>query len=305
MALIFYDEKPVCNYIGKCYNVSVSWQSDAEGGKYVLHEVFDIKTQGSLQGARLITYIQTYNENYLVKERPCILIMPGGGYTHLAAAKEGEALALRFCAMGYHAAVLEYSVAPQRYPTQLLQAAKAVVFLREHAEQWHIDKEKILVCGSSAGGHLAASLGCFWHEDFVAEALEITDKEKIRPNGMILSYPVITGKEKAHKGSFVNLCGDRYDELVDKLSLENQVSEYTPKAFIWHTFADQSVPVENALLFASALKEKDIPFELHIYPVGRHGLGPADWTTQPSGMGGIEPQCQSWVSLVKIWLENL
>lgn len=270
----------------------------------MLHEVFDIKVNGSLEGARLITYIQRYEEHFEVKDRPCIVVMPGGGYTHLAAVKEGEALALRFCAMGYHAAVLEYSVTPAQYPTQLLEAAKAVALLREHAKEWHIVPDKIIVCGSSAGGHLAASLGCFWHEDFVAEALHISDKELLRPNGMILCYPVITSGEKANRPSIVHVCGDRYEELVDKMSIENQISEYTPKAFIWHTFADQSVPVENALLLASALKEKDIPFELHIYPVGRHGLGLADWTTQPAG-GTIEVQCQSWISLVKTWLENL
>ncbi len=268
------------------------------------HEIFNIEAEGSLENARLITYIQNYEPGFLNTERPCILIMPGGGYTHLAKQKEGEGLALNLCAMGYHAAVLEYSVAPAAYPTQLLEAATAMSIIRSHAAEWHIDPNKILVCGSSAGGHLAASFGCFWHEDFIADAVGIADKELLRPNGMILCYPVISSGEKAHRGSFVNLCGDRYEELVDKLSLENQVSEYTPKAFIWHTFADMSVPVENSLLFASALREKEIPFELHIYPVGKHGIGRADWSTQGADGLGVEPQCQSWINLLKIWMEH-
>lgn len=270
----------------------------------MIHEIINIQVDGSLEDTRLITYIQNYNEGYFSKDRPCILIMPGGGYNHLAKAKEGEALALKLCSMGYHAAVLEYSVAPAAYPTQLLEVAAAVTILRSHAAEWHINPDKILVCGSSAGGHLAACYGCFWHEDFVAEKTGVSDKELLRPNGMILCYPVITSGEKAHRGSFTCVCGDKYDELVDKLSIENQISEYTPKAFIWHTFADMSVPVENSLLLASALREHNIPFELHIYPVGKHGLGFADWSTQGADGQGIEPQCQSWTDLLKIWLEH-
>ena len=270
----------------------------------MIYETFHINVKGSLEDTKLITYIQDYNEGYYKTERPCILIMPGGGYNHLAKQKEGEVYALNLCAMGYHAAVLHYSVAPATYPTQILEVAKAVKILREHAAEWHIDSDKIFVCGSSAGGHLAASYGCFWHEDFVAEEMNVSDKEMLRPNGMILCYPVVTSGEKAHRGSFVSVCGDNYDELVDKLSIEKQICEYTPKAFIWHTFADMSVPVENSILLANALREKDIPFELHIYPVGKHGLGMADWSTQGSNGLGIEPQCQSWINLLKIWLEH-
>lgn len=269
----------------------------------MIHETIKIQELGSMEGARLITYIQEKNLSSIVNERPCVLIFPGGGYNHLAAQKEGESYALQMCAMGYQAAVLEYSVAPATYPTQILEVARAIKILRDHAKEWGIDPNKIFVCGSSAGGHLAASYGCLWHEDFVAEAMGITDKEVLRPNGMILCYPVITSGEKAHRGSFVTLCGDRYDELVEKLSIEKIVNEYTPKAFIWHTFADMSVPVENALLLAKALGEHKIPYELHIYPVGKHGLGLADWTTQNDMGTGTEPQCQSWIKLLKTWLE--
>lgn len=142
-----------------------------------------IEEKGSLEEARLITYIQDYNEGFFTTERPCILIMPGGGYTNLAKQKEGEVYALQMCAMGYHAAVLEYSVSPACYPTQIL---------REHAAEWHINPDRIFVCGSSAGGHLAAS----------------------------------------------------------------------------------------------------------------YGLGMADWTTQGKDCLGIEPACQSWIKLLRVWLEH-
>lgn len=267
------------------------------------HETFSIQVQGSQDYAKVTTYILGCGDKQYTQKRPCILIMPGGGYNHLAEYKEGEVYALNFGGMGYHAAVLEYSVAPAAYPTQLLEVASAVKLLRDHASEWNIDTDKIFVCGSSAGGHLAAHYGCAWSEDFVAEALGVTDKELLRPNGMILCYPVITSGPKAHRGSFVSLCGDKYEELVDRLSVERLVNKDTPRAFIWHTFADASVPVENSLLFAEALRAQDIPFELHIYPVGRHGLGLANWATRNAEGLGVEPQCQSWISLVKTWLE--
>ena len=270
----------------------------------MIHEIIKIQEKGSTEEARLITYILDNIGASFTTERPCVLIMPGGGYNHLAQQKEGEAYALQMCAMGYHAAVLEYSVAPACYPTQILEVASAVKILREHAEEWHINPDRIFVCGSSAGGHLAGSYGCLWHEDFVAEAMGVSDKEILRPNGMILCYPVVSSGEYAHRGSFEIVCGDRYDELAEKLSIEKNVNEYTPKAFIWHTFTDKSVPVENSLLLATALREHDIPFELHIYPVGKHGLGLADWTTQNGEGTGTEPQCQSWIRLLKTWLEH-
>lgn len=217
----------------------------------MIHEKIEIQLKDSEFKANLFTYfLDNSPEIDPERKRPVVLICPGGGY-QMTSDREAEALAVRFMAMGYHAAILRYSVAPARFPEALLQLATAVAMLRENAEKWHIDTEKIVVQGSSAGGHLAASLGVFWNKPFVAEALGM-DSEKFRPNGLMLSYPVITSGEKAHKGSFESVLGEDYadEEKRRFLSLEYNVTKDTPSTFLWHTAPDDTVPVENSLLFS-------------------------------------------------------
>lgn len=268
----------------------------------MIHEKIDISVEGSVGRPDLTTYIIDYSEGLLYTERALILICPGGGYNHLSV-REGEILALQFNAMGYHAAVLHYSVSPAVYPTQLLELAKAVALIRKNAEKWHIQKDRILIQGSSAGGHLAASLGCFWKKEFLAENVK-EEAELLRPNGLILSYPVISSGEFAHRGSFKMLLGERYEELLEEMSLEKQVNEDTPKTFLWHTFEDATVPVENSLLFAQALRRKNIPVEFHLYPKGCHGLGLGNnLTCSPSGKE-LQPEVTTWIRLVQTFIEN-
>ena len=235
-----------------------------------------------------------------------VVICPGGGYEWVSE-REAEPIALKFVGAGYHAVVLHYSVAPAaHYPTALRQLAWTVAHLREHAAEYHIDPNKVVVAGFSAGGHLAASYGVFWKKKtFLAEELGV-DAEQLRPNGLLLSYPVITSGTKAHRGSFTNLLGDRYDELVDEMSLENQVSLDTPKTFLWHTAPDDCVPVENSILFFTALHALEIPVEMHIYPVGGHGLGLASEETQSyEYQNAVREECQSWISLAIDWMRHL
>ena len=272
----------------------------------MIHEIFKMEVAGSLPDSRLITYIQDYSDIMAIDKRPLVLLCPGGGYGRTSD-REAESMALQFLAMGYHAAVLRYSCAPAQYPTALMELASSIVLIRRHAEEWHIDADKIVVQGCSAGGHLAASLGMFWDEDFLAEGigLSASEHELLRPNGMILCYPVITSGEFAHRGSFENLLGEREAELGEKMSLEKQVSEKTPKAFIWHTFADQSVPVENSLLLVSAMRKAGIPTEFHMYPKGQHGLALANHLTETADGRALQEECTSWVGLAHTWMEHL
>lgn len=259
----------------------------------MLNEKIPLKNQHNNTEAYMTTYIL---DNILPdqKKRPLVLIFPGGGYGYRTP-REGEPIALEFNAAGFHAAVVEYSV-NSPYPQSLKDASDAVVYVREHAAKWNVDSEKIFVCGSSAGAHLAASIGIMADK----EAGIAYGKGRNKPNGMILCYPVISSGKFAHRGSFDNISAVT-DELLEKTSLELQVDKSTPAAFIWHTFADNAVPVENSLLLADAMRKNDIPFELHIYPEGHHGLSLATELTAEDP-DGVVPHIQNWISLAKEWI---
>lgn len=272
----------------------------------MINKIYPIQAEGSLPDAKLVTYIQEYSSVLAINTRPLVLVCPGGGYRYTSD-REAESIALQFLAMGYHAAVLRYSCEPAQYPTALFEIANAMVLIRKNAEEWHVDPDKIIVQGCSAGGHLAASLGVLWDEDFLAEGIGLKkdEHELLRPNGMLLCYPVITSGEFAHRGSFETLLGDREAELGDFLSLENRVSEKTPRTFLWHTFSDGAVPVENSLLFVGALRKAGIPTEFHMYPRGGHGLALANRLTQSSDGKALQEECSSWIGLAATWLAHL
>lgn len=257
-------------------------------------------TKHSYQALLYTYFIENTPEIDSNRTRPLILICPGGGY-HFTSDREAEPIALQFTAMGYHAAILRYSVAPDIFPAALMELAYSVSYLRFHHRKWHIDPDRIIVCGFSAGGHLCASLGTLWNQSFLSKALE-TESAQLKPNGLILSYPVITSGAYAHRESFVNLLRENYDKYLDLVSLEKQTGAHVPPVFLWHTFPDATVPLENTLLFANALRKSNVPFELHIYPEGPHGLSLATKETEKANGTFIQPQCQSWITLVKTWL---
>ncbi len=268
----------------------------------MIYKEMDLRVKGSMLYAKLCMYfLDNSVEINLEERRPLILICPGGGYARTSD-REGEAIAIQFMAMGYHAAVLRYSTAPARYPTALLELGESISYLRSYSEEYHIDTDKIIIQGSSAGGHLAASLGVFWNRGFISEELGISS-ESLKPNGLILSYPVITSGIYAHKPSFLNLLGDEYDSLIHEMSLENQISEDTPGTFIWHTITDKKVPVQNSLLFVEGLIKHQVPTEFHMYPVGEHGLALANELTAAPGGPEIQKECESWIELVGTWLK--
>ena len=272
----------------------------------MIHKKIEIIARGMEAVGNLYTYfLDSSIEMRPNEKRPVILMCPGGGY-EMTSDREAEPMAMQFLAMGYHVAVLRYSVCPVRYPAALLQVAESVLYLKEHADEYHIDPEKIVVQGCSAGGHLAANYGIAWNSPFLTKLMGMeNDPEQLCVAGLLLCYPVITSGEKAHEESFRNLLGEQYEEKKEELSLENQVTPDTPPTFLWHTATDETVPVENSLYFFQACLQQGVSAELHIYPVGGHGLSLANEETCRANGIGVQKECQSWIGLAQTWLEEI
>ncbi len=211
-----------------------------------------------------------------------MVICPGGGYAHLAP-HEGRDYALWLNKYGVTGFVLKYRLgsAGYRHPAMLQDAARAVRLVRARAGEWNVDPTRVGIMGSSAGGHVASTLLTHFGEGD-PKAKDPVERESNRPDLGILCYAVITMGPNAHKGSRENLLGKNPSpELVQFLSNDLQVTAKTPPCFIWHTDEDSTVKVENSLEFAAALRRAGVPFDLHIYQCGRHGMGLADghpWT---------------------------
>lgn len=221
------------------------------------------------------------------RPHPAMLVVPGGGYRFVSPT-EAEPVALEFYRAGYNAFVLTYTVNPLDNAVlgfqPLRDISRAVRYLRAGAGEFHLDPDRLAVCGFSAGGHLCASLCVHWQD--VADANPRYGDISNRPNAAILSYPVITSGEFAHRDSFTALLGrDAPQQELDYMSLEKQVSEKTPPCFLWQTMEDDAVPVENSYLFAQACRRAGVEFAHHVFTKGQHGLSLAneDWLSGRHG----------------------
>ncbi len=212
-------------------------------------------------------------------KRPAVLVFPGGGYG-FCSAREAEPIAMHFLAMGYNAFVLRYSLnEASAFPQPLQDAEEALQMIIDNCDDWFVDKNKIAVCGFSAGGHLAAALGTMG---------------KIKPAAMILGYPCITK----------DICNDcdvlRNHENVPVL--DDKVDKFTPPAFIFASSDDGLVPIRSSVKFAESLGENNIPYEMHIFSEGGHGFSTADYVTVD---GIYEKSPSKWIPLCKDWLFKL
>jgi len=229
------------------------------------------------------------------EKRPAVIVFPGGGY-EFCSDREGEPIALQYLAQGYNAFVVNYTC-NARFPASLIDAAYTFYKIRMRAEEFGVDKDKLAVLGCSAGGHLAGMLATMTSEKPVLEALK--DKASLsKPDAVVLSYPVIAVGKYEHKGSFDKLSGN--DQVLrPTLSLETRVKEDSVPAFIWSTGGDKGVPCENSFMMALAYRNKGVPFELHVFENGEHGLSLANEEV-------ITPNAPvaAWKEMAVTWLEN-
>ena len=256
--------------------------------------------------------------------RPAVVICPGGGYA-FCSEREAEAVALRFVAEGFNAFVLWYRVgetgddeyhdhdasgwyqkaAEHTFPLPQHDAASVIAHVRANSDKYYTDPNRIAIMGFSAGGHLAASVSGLWHHEELWQELGLTS-EQVRPNAAVLCYPVIVSDQDAHRGSFVHLSGSEESAQHAQYDVTNWVTDQYPPTFLWHTFTDDTVPVQNSLRMGLALANAGVLTELHVYPYGRHGLSLANAITchwQDASLQQAE--CTAWPGLAARFLKSL
>ena len=260
-----------------------------------LYDYFHIPRE-SATGGYLNVFVRTPSKEINRKLRPAILVLPGGGYKFISD-REGEPVALAFVAKGFSSFVLSYSI-DTAYPVPLNEAFMAVAYIRENAEKYCVNRDKIAAIGFSAGGHLAGLLATATVEEIKFSQID----SSVRPNAVILSYPVVTMGEYAHEGSRSVITGNE-KTLYDKLSVEKRVAKDSVPVFIWHTMADNCVPLENSLMLANAYKSAGVPFSLMIFEKGRHGLSLCTEETDDRNECDLEiSHVGKWFSLALDWL---
>lgn len=221
-----------------------------------------------------------------------VVVLPGGGYAGRAE-HEADPIAQMFNEHGLSAFVCHYRVAPYRHPCPWLDASRAVRWVRAHAELWSIDPAHVGILGFSAGGHLASTVATHFDDGDLTSADPVA-RCGSRPDAAILCYAVIKSGPDGHPGSFYNLLGPNPPEdLLLALSNDQRVTSRTPPTFLWSTDDDQAVPVGNSLAFAEACRANEVPFALHVFPRGDHGLG----------LAPDHPLARAWPDLCCDWLK--
>lgn len=253
---------------------------------------------------KLISYVEQGS-----KDTDAVLIFPGGGYENLSIEREGDAIARAYLDLGLNAFVLLYAVGAQyKYPSHLTDASYAITYLKQNAEKYGINKDRIFTVGFSAGGHLSGSMAILHKDPEVLSYLGI-EKGENKPCGAILAYPVVSCKVATHGGSFSRLAGKPYSEITeeesDRLSLEANVDEDSAPVFIWHTSEDEGVPVIGSLRLAEAYYNIKRHVSLHVYPYGPHGIALANEETSLGNQAWIQPLAEGWVMDSVKWMKSL
>ena len=258
-------------------------------------------------------YIDTYVANDRKYLRDAILVIPGGGYSQVCTDREGEPIALAFVAKGMNAFVLNYRVTAggevHPYPAQLIDASRAIVYIKRHASELGIDPERVFTVGFSAGGHLCGSLAILHSDERVLAELGISKGEN-KPRAAILSYPVVSAfAHGTHHGSFEKLAALPFDDISEEkkreLSLECNVNEDSAPLFIWHTTEDAVVSAIGSLRLAESYIKAGRPVALRLYPYGCHGTALANEITRGEYPESVQPMVEEWIEVTREWMKTV
>lgn len=274
------------------------WRKIMTCQKIDLYNYFKLPRNGAA-GGYLNAYAPDRSNEMPARLFPAMLVVAGGAYAFLSE-REREPVALQFTAAQYVSFTLEYSL-KTAHPAPLLEAAMAMAFIRENAERYAVRKDKVGVIGFSAGGHLALTLATMFDSEPVKRALG-ERAALVRPDAVISSYAVVTTKEGGTHGESARTISGGDAALRELLSIENRVTKNSAPAFIWHTGEDDAVPVENALLLASAYRKAGVPFELHVFEKGWHGLSVLNETV--SSVPAPSFPARAWLPLALSWLSS-
>lgn len=267
------------------------------------HDIIYLKEENRC--ITLKTYISEDEPEIGASPRDAVIVIPGGAYFFLSD-REGEPVVKKFFAEGFNCFLLHYSIHPHAaFPTPLQDVSRAIIHIKEHAEEYNVNPERIFVCGFSAGGHLAASIGTMWDSE-EAKPWDNMPYGQNKPCGMILCYPWITlDAAYRHKECAENVCGGEITPEGEKMwSAERRVSESTVPAYIWTTATDTCVHPMNSMLMAEALFEHNIPCELHVFKAGPHGMALCNEQTAHGSKELIYPDCATWIDEAIEWARN-
>lgn len=244
-------------------------------------------------------YIDTYVADSKSFVRDAMLVIPGGGYYDVCTAREGEPIAFAYLEKGYNCFVLNYRVNKVPYPAQLIDASRAILHIRENAEKYNVDPNRVFAVGFSAGGHLAGSLAVLHNDPKVLSVLGISEGEN-RPDGVVLGYPVVSAMYPTHHGSFINLMGGKeFQDITDDekraLSLEFHVSDKSAPAYVFHTAEDTVVPAYGSLALVTEYVKAGVPVKFNLYPYGAHGVSLANKITSLGKSTWNQPLAEGWV----------
>ena len=247
----------------------------------------------------LEAYIHTPHAELQIGKRKAIIICPGGGYVSLSE-REAEPISLQYFAAGLNVFVLRYSLGEKAINlAPLIEACLTVKYLRDHSDELYVDPHNVFILGFSAGGHLAAWTGAMWHCPQVAAHLDGADPEIFKPTATLPCYPVTSCDFRSRS---ITILSDNGKEDPLLFSPEKQVDERTAPAFIWHTANDEMVPVMHSIRYANALTKYKIPYELHIFPKGPHGLALCNKETWVGRAAYDSPYVEEWMPMSIRWI---